>query len=307
MINDEILHKWINEQLTEEELKAFKLRPEYDSLATLYKNTEWLSAPTFDKEAMLAEILQKGKIKSIAPKTGRRVFMSNWIKYAAAASLILIAGWFLFLNNSTTVYEVAKGESKEGTLPDQSIFNLNAESALSFNKKTWSQKRELELNGEAFFSVKSGSTFTVKTPTGNVQVLGTKFNVRSRGNIFDVKCTHGKVAVLKTDGTLITELEPFEAVRIKKGKTPDKYQIVEEENIGWTKGMTKLRKVTLGEAIAELERRLNVNIKTEGIDLSEIINCNFQHKDLELALRTVLSPLDIDFEIKDTEVILKNK
>ena len=39
MINDEQLHKWVNGELSEEELIAFKLRPEYDSLVELYKNT----------------------------------------------------------------------------------------------------------------------------------------------------------------------------------------------------------------------------------------------------------------------------
>ena len=50
MINDEQLHKWVNGNLTNEELEVFKLRPEYDSLVELYENTEGLSVPNFDEE-----------------------------------------------------------------------------------------------------------------------------------------------------------------------------------------------------------------------------------------------------------------
>ena len=70
MVNDEILHKWINEELTEEELQSFKLRPEYDSLVSLYKNTEGLAAPTFNGGVMLSEILKKRENKIHYPQNG---------------------------------------------------------------------------------------------------------------------------------------------------------------------------------------------------------------------------------------------
>ena len=47
MKDDEILHKWVNGELSDEELKVFKLRPEYDSLVDLYKNTDNFLAPEF--------------------------------------------------------------------------------------------------------------------------------------------------------------------------------------------------------------------------------------------------------------------
>lgn len=304
MLNDELLHKWINDELTDEERKIFQSRPEYESLKKLYKNTEGLSAPNFDQEAMLSDILKNEKSKLSSEKTGRRVFLNNWIKYAVAAALVFLAGWFLFLNNTPVVYEMANAEKKEDLLPDQSIFYLNADSRLSYYQKTWKNDRTLQLNGEAFFTVKPGSTFTVETPTGNVQVLGTKFNVWSRGDVLDVKCTHGKVAVLKTDGTKIDELNPFDALRIEKGKAPEKYRIAEEENVGWTQGVTKLRNVTVSQTLEELERQYNIEINAGDINLEEIISCNFQHNDLELALKTALSQLGIDYEIKNKEVFL---
>ena len=306
MTNDKILHKWINGELSETELETFKLRPEYASLVELYKNTEGLAAPAFKGEAMLSNILQKEKINTIPEKIGRRVFMSNWVKYAAAASVLLIAGWFVFSFMGKQVsYKMAKGEKKEGVLPDQSMFVLNAESTLEYDKWSWKKERSLQLNGEAFFSVKPGSKFTVKTPTGNVQVLGTKFNVWSRGGILDVQCQHGKVVVLSENGELIDELKQFDAIHIEPGKAPEKYQVPSEDNASWTQGITKLRKVALAVVLQELERQFDVEIDAGNVDTTEIISCNFQHKNLDLALQTALSPLGVEHEIKERKVYLK--
>ena len=306
MTNDELLHKWVNGKLTEAELEVFKQRPEYESLVELYKSTENLAAPSFDSDAMLSDILKKEKINTPTQKIGRRVFMANWAKYAAAATVILIAGWFVFsLMGNKVSYEMAKGEKKEGVLPDQSMFVLNAESSLRYDKRNWKRKRRLSLQGEAFFSVKSGSKFTVETPIGSVQVLGTKFNVWSRNGILDVKCQHGKVAVLSENGQLIDELNQYDAIRIEPGKAPEKYQIPTEENASWTQGVTKLRKVSVAVVLKELERQFDVEIIAGDLNLEEIINSNFQHDDLELALQTALSQMNVSFEIKGRKVFLK--
>lgn len=308
MKNDQLLHKWINEELTPEELDAFKQRPEYNSLVNLYKNTENIAPPVFNGEQMLSAILKEEKINSIeVPSPGRRVFIGSWFRYAAAASVILIAGWLLFFQQKTVNYSVDRGHQLKGTLPDQSTFQLNAESTLTYDENTWQRERTLHLKGEAFFTVQKGSTFTVRTPNGLVQVLGTKFNVWSRKSFFEVQCTHGTVAVKGTDGNLIKQLNAFDAIRIEKGKEPEIYQLSNEEQVSWLKGLTRLRKVSLGQAIAAIERQFDVRIKTGGISLEEIISCNFQHDDLELALKTTLSPLSIQYEIlNEREVLLKH-
>ncbi|MBI1227164.1 MAG: DUF4974 domain-containing protein [Bacteroidetes bacterium] len=305
MIDDELLHKWIHGELTETELETFKQRPEYDSLVKLYENTESLAAPAFDKAAMLSGILQKEKTNVPTQKMGRRVLL-YWAKYAAAACLVLVAGWFVFSFFSRNVhFEMARGETTEGVLPDQSTFILNAESSLTYNKWSWKKERSLQLKGEAFFSVKPGATFTVNTPNGSVQVLGTKFNVWSRAGSLDVKCSQGKVAVLEKSGKLIAELKQYDAIRILPDLAPEKYQIPGEDDASWTRGITKLRNETLATVLQELERQFDVEIDAGGLDTTDVINCNFQHEDLALALQTALSPLGISFEIKGKKVLLK--
>jgi ferric-dicitrate binding protein FerR (iron transport regulator) len=306
MTNDELLHKWVEGTITEEELEIFKSRPEYPSLVELYKNTESLSAPDFEKEAVLFDILSQPKNKLRIEKTGRRVFLSSWMKYAVAAVLVLMAGFFLWQYNQVDVvngtsYTMAAGESMEALLPDESIFYLNAESELSYDEKNWETNRTLSLKGEAFFEVKKGSTFTVETPHGKVQVLGTKFNVWSRNKLLEVKCQSGKVAVYDVDGNKIDELNPSDAIRISSGKAPEKW--TDSSVASWREGISKFRDVPLEIVLEELERQYDVEVKTGSINTEDIISCNFQHENLELALKTILSPLNIKYAIIDEKTV----
>lgn len=95
MKNDELLHKWINGEISKEELDIFKSRPEFAALTALYKSTEGLSAPAFDDKRMLSTILEKNKKMDNSKTEGKRVFLTSWVKYAAAASVLLFALWFL--------------------------------------------------------------------------------------------------------------------------------------------------------------------------------------------------------------------
>jgi len=61
---------------------------------------------------------------------------------------------------------------------------LNSKSTISFNKTDWKNNRQLTLDGEAYFKVEKGSTFTVNTNNGSVTVLGTQFNVNSTRRFF---------------------------------------------------------------------------------------------------------------------------
>ena len=50
-----------------------------------------------------------------------------------------------------------------------------------------------------FLKVEKGKTFTVKTNYGEVEVLGTVFNVKSRDYAFEVICYEGSVEVSLDD------------------------------------------------------------------------------------------------------------
>ncbi len=304
MKDDEILHKWIDGELTGEELEIFKLRPEYDSLVELYKNTDNFAVPDFDDQSMLEAVLKTDK-STRSSELGRRIFLKSWMKYAAAASVLILATWLFWpKSGAEVIYEMAKGERTEGTLPDGSHFVVNAESSLTYNADSWANDRSLQLKGEAFFEVKKGAKFTVNTPTGAVQVLGTQFNVWSRNGLLEVKCKSGKVAVLSTKGSVLDELTKGQALRIEGNKVSEKWPTQTGEDTSWLNGISRFRKVPLQTVVEELSRQFNVKIDASKIDAKVIMSCNFQHKDLDLALKTSFAPLNIIFEKRDGVVYL---
>jgi len=262
MENDHILHKWIDDELTPEELALFKLRPEYDALVNLYKNTEHLSTPPLEEEQMLKAILSQEKTTEAnipAPPKGRRVFMNYVLKYAVAAVVVVTGGWFLFknINQPVTHYQVAKRETMNGTLPDESSFVLNAESELSYDADAWKKDRSLNLSGEAFFQVKKGSKFSVLTKNGRVEVLGTEFNVNARDGFFEVFCQSGKVLVKSSSGTTVGELTKDEHIRISPDQTTEKWKASTTGKPSWMSGVSKFRQVPLSVVLAEIERQEN--------------------------------------------------
>lgn len=306
MKNDELLHKWVNGDLTAKELEQFQQRPEYEELKTLHKNTESLKSPDFDEEAMLQNILTSEK-ESKPESTGRRIFLNRWLPYGIAASILLIGAWFL-LNRSVggeqVIYQIAKGEQKEAQLPDGSTFALNAESRLVYDAKNWENNRNLKLEGEAFFDVQKGSTFEVMTPNGTIQVLGTQFNVRSRKAILDVQCKSGKVAVLNKQGKTLATLTASQAVRVQTNKISEQWQLSSPEQADWTKGIFSFKNVPLTEVMEELERQFNISFLSQDIEDNQKLTCNFQNKNLEQALKTTLGTLGIQYQIKGDRVTL---
>jgi len=123
-------------------------------------------------------------------------------KYAAAVLLgILVAGawwWIQTPRAGQTILSTHTklGETRRLLLPDSSEVTLNADSRLLY-AVTGSGKREVWLDGEAFFHVKhttSGQKFIVHTYDNlNVEVIGTQFNVNSTGKEIVVVLQQGSI------------------------------------------------------------------------------------------------------------------
>lgn len=89
------------------------------------------------------------------------------------------------------------------TLEDGSIIYLAQESAIQYPKHFATNKREVNLQGEAFFDVakKQEQAFLIETEKVRVEVLGTAFHVRSSEEVpFSLSVRRGRVKVSLKEG-----------------------------------------------------------------------------------------------------------
>jgi ferric-dicitrate binding protein FerR (iron transport regulator) len=296
---DNFLAKWASGSLTKEELDAFKASKAYASFDAILKGTEALDVPEYNNEALFNKVLKKkhqqnkSKVIKLFPK---------W-SYAVAASIVLFIGYMAFFNNTiknTTDY----GEQLAITLPDNSEVVLNAKSTITYNKKDWENNRTLTLNGEAFFKVNKGSSFTVKTKQGDVTVLGTQFTTNSRDHVFEVICYEGRVKVShKQESKIILKGEA-----LRYGNVTSEVWDITAKEPAWLQGESSFSNASLLQIISALEFQYNVNIKPNNVDLENIrFTGSFTHTNIKTALKSVFEPLNIVFNFEDNKTITLSK
>ncbi|HEY3406048.1 MAG TPA: FecR domain-containing protein [Ohtaekwangia sp.] len=153
---------------------------------------------------------------------------STWqrpVLYKVAATLLLIAivsiGYYRSSNGLREIH-TGFGEQLAVTLPDQSTVVLNGNSVLRYASH-WNESspREVWIEGEGFFSVthtKNHQKFVVHGVSQlNVEVLGTKFNIKTRESASEVMLAEGKVKLELggIDSTRALFLKPGDLATVK--------------------------------------------------------------------------------------------
>ncbi|MBW6499952.1 MAG: DUF4974 domain-containing protein [Bacteroidales bacterium] len=158
-------------------------------------------------------------------------------------------------------------------LADSSLVWLNSGSSLRYPDKFTGSHREVYLNGEAYFEVKSEEQmpFIVRTADIAVRATGTKFNILgfNSGQVSEVTLVAGKVSVSEINNkgidTLITHLIPDQHMVYNKStgvvsvRDEDTYKF-----ISWKDGKLIFRNEPLSEVAKKLSQVFNVDIEIQG-------------------------------------------
>ncbi|MBK9257634.1 MAG: FecR family protein [Saprospiraceae bacterium] len=239
-------------------------------------------------------VVKKGLVKNI------------YFRFATLAAAC-IAIFFIFRNTVESEYYKKTGIGEQITviLPDQSQVVLNSISSISYNPDKWEKERKVKLEGEAFFKVQKGEKFTVLTKAGNVQVLGTSFNVFVRENDFITSCFTGRVGVEVPDSPELILLNPGEKMEKYHNKELSKTTFsVENDQINWTSGVFKFDKAAFEEVVAEFERQFNYDvIIPDGVE-QRFYTGFFKNTDLNEALESIAWPMGLKFEVQGDKILL---
>lgn len=287
-MNDILLHKFLNNEISPEELQQLKGSELYSDYLKIANATEKLETPAYQEDRVWQKIQN-------ATHNKPKVISLQWkslLKYAAVVAVIISA--FLFFNSGIEAVEAGIAEQKSFSLPDQSEVVLNADSKITYNEKKWDKSRFISLEGEAYFSVSKGKTFEVETSQGIVTVIGTRFNVQSRSNHFHVSCYEGIVNVNFNNQNI--QLTGGNSVIIEAGNIVAQ-PLISVSQPGWMFQESTFENTKISFVLEELKRQYTIQITLNNIDENLRFTGAFTHKNLESALKTICLPLQLNYSI----------
>lgn len=294
--NDTFLSDWLADKISDDQLKQLVSNEDFVAFQKLKNTLGNYTVSEPDMEQSFAKIQQK--IESKKEKKQPKV-LHLWKYVIVAASLLLFFGLyqlFYFSNKVATDY----GSTESITLNDNSKVTLNAKSELSYpNFFRWN--RSLQLEGEAFFEVQKGSKFTVETSQGKITVLGTKFNVTSFDDFFEVVCYEGKVKVDNKDKSTI--LTHGETVRIYQNLYSNHPQI-NAQKPEWILGESSFKNVPIRYVLEKFEMQFNVKVDYPKTIENIKFTGSFSNKNRDTAIKTICIPLNLKYVINKQTISL---
>jgi transmembrane sensor len=284
------LAKWLNNEMTESELKAFQNSPHYETFVKIKTFSSELKTVDFDESTLLQKVLETKKpVSKVIP-----LYQSKWFKIAAV--IILFFGLSVLYKTNTSENQLAaNGKTTTFFLPDNSQVQLNSGSDINYKTWNWESNRNLNLNGEAYFKVAKGKKFTVTTSLGKVSVLGTQFNIRARKNRFEVTCYEGRVKVNTSKDEII--LTKGNAVFIDNNSFSKENVSVNSPE--WTMNEMVFKAETLTNVIEEINRKFDVSIVLKATPSQQLFTGTLPTKNI----KTTLDVLCTSYHLKITKFV----
>src|SRR5882672_10134335 len=202
-----------------------------------------------------------------------------WMFRAAAAFALLMAVSGVLYWNASRFTEVhtGYGERIAVILPDNSSVTLNGNSVLRY-RKTWDNEhtREVWIDGEGFFAVQhtvNHQKFVVHASDQlNVEVLGAKFNVKSREKKSEVMLTEGKVKLDMQNTQAKASsvfLAPGELATLGTDHNLSKRTVKQKQYTSWLQYTLYFDRTTLRDVAAQLKDTYGLDVVFDDATLQD--------------------------------------
>lgn len=260
----------LNHLSNDAELKTFK-----KTLNRLL--AEWESRPVLRSDIQLWQQLKtridsdNSDQKNFSERT-RPKYTYTFMRYAAVVLIAIGIGYFMtdkfrkwpvfnrhHLDEYVTV-KVKPMQRLQIRLSDDTTVMLDAGSEFRY-PQSFEDKREVELKGEAYFQVAhdASNAFIVKSGNAYIEVLGTKFNVRSwdESPQVAVVVSEGKVKLKSSDQTrenFVILTKGLKSTLSTENKLSKPEKVDTEEHLLWMNNGRVFRNVPVVEIFAQLER-----------------------------------------------------
>lgn len=266
---------------------------------------EQQNAPIVIKQRPFANARIWMRIKKGLPQLKVR---SNRVVIASAMVAILILIFMLphFLIKTNTNQITEKGEKKVFILPDGSEIHLNSASQLSYTKD-FKNKRRIQFNGQAFFSIAQDSLkpFTIETGEAQIRVLGTSFDVNTYHNErLVVEVTEGSVEVEKGGESIVLEAQD----RLVWEQSTWRCERVVNTDENWRQHWLIIKNQKLSSAIKQIEIWYNTRIELgKNLDKDYRVSGKFKKAELEEVLASLSHIYNLNIKlIKPNHYVIEN-
>ena len=267
----------------------------------------------------------------------------KWAWAGGIAASLLAATLILIFNtdntssikpNAQNTVSTKRGSKSKVELPDGTQVWLNADSRITYNENFQGNQREVVLTGEAYFDVVRDESrpFIIHTPTIDVKVLGTSFNVRSYADEKNTETSliHGSIEVtlvksadkrkiiLKPNDKLI--VNNGDGVPAVKGNTTTHEPVLKLSRINykktdssaietlWVKNKLAFDEEPFEEIALKIERWYDVKVSILDENLKkEPYTATFERETLSEVLEALNAGGDFTYEIlkSNKEVVIR--
>lgn len=175
------------------------------------------------------------------------------------------------------VLTIPRGKDYMVTLSDGSKVWLNSESRLEFPSEFTNDERRVFIEGEAYFDIVKDNNrkFIVETTMGNIEVLGTTFNVSHYSGTKSVITTLVSGSVNFCNNGESVTLKPDEQC-IFNGDKMTIHHVDASHYTSWTEGRYIFKDASLEEVVKVISRWFNIEVS---INKNIIISGSFKRSD----------------------------
>jgi transmembrane sensor len=230
-----------------------------------------------------------------------------------AASVVFVMSAALYFFQDTLLYKTytaGKGVIRSVVLEDGSTVTLSANSSIKFLRGFMHHdSRRIWIEGEAFFEVtkkSNGMKFVVHTKNFDVEVLGTRFNVKSRDEKSEVILAEGSVKLVAKDREPFI-MKPGEKVTLVGAQARFNKQLLnEEEYAAWRNRLLVFDDTPLLKVAQVVGNHYGVTMLISDSLLStRKFTGSLPNNDIEVVLQALTTAYEITIERNGKHIILK--
>lgn len=208
------------------------------------------------------------------------------------------------------ILTVPRGGEYQLILSDGTRIWINAESSLRYPTMFVTDKREVFLEGEAFFEVAKDAShpFIVHTVHHSVEALGTSFNISAypQSDIYTT-LSEGKVKVSTEQNSVILTPDQQAIINFESNQIVTK-EVSAYLYTSWAKGSYEFRNTTLQEITAQLSRWYDIDILFRNDSLKEkrFAGIIFRNEQLSFAIEIIEKVSNVHFVREGNVIYIEN-